>query len=427
MTPDTLFGVTLPPRRGFSVPIQIVEHAGITAWLVEDHSVPVVSLAWAWPGGAANDPQDREGLAAFAAAMLSEGAGDMDNIAFADALRDGGIGLSFSANRDSLEGSFRALSTALPEATRLARLAMARPRLEAAAITRVRARAVLGARQALETPAGIARRAFWEAAFPGFPAGRLPTPESLTAVTEAEIRAYLAAQLRQAGVLVAASGAINATGLRALMAELFAELPAGAPVAPPALPALAGFGIVQREKAAPQSTLMFGQDGLSPADPGWEGFQVALRILAGGGFTSRLMRSVREERGLTYGIGAGLDVLFGRGIVIGQVATENSKVGEVWGLVRAAWAEMAANGPTAEEVTEAVAFLGGSLPLQFTDTRRTASLLLGLRQAGRAPDWLAGRPERLAALDRANVTAVARRILRPDGLVLAVAGQPQGL
>lgn len=424
---QTIFGVTLPPRHGFSVPIQLVEQGGISAWLVEDHSVPVVSIAWAWPGGAARDPVGREGLAAFAAAMLSEGAGEYDNIAFADALRDSGIGLSFSANRDSFDGSFRALTTALPEAVRLARLAMARPRMDQAAIGRVRARAVIGARQQLETPAGIARRAFWESAYPGFPAGRLSTPESLSAITEAELRAALAAQLRQGGVMIAASGAINATQLRAIMAELFADLPAGAPEAVPALPALAPFGIAAREKAAPQSTLVFGQDGLAPNDPGWEGFQVALRILAGGGFTSRLMRSVREERGLTYGIGAGLDLLFGRGIVIGNVATENAKVGEVWGLVRSAWAEMAERGPTAEEVTDAVDFLGGSLPLQFTDSRRTASLLLGLRQAGRPLDWLAGRPQRLAALNRENVAAVAKRILKPDGLVLAVAGQPQGL
>lgn len=424
---ETIFGVTLPPRRGFSVPIQVIEQDGITAWLVEEHSVPVVSLAWAWPGGGATDPVGREGLSAFSAAMLSEGAGDMNNIAFADALRDEGIGLSFSGGRDSFDGSFRALSAALPEAVRLAKLAMTRPRFDAAAITRVRARAVLGARQQLETPAGIARRAFWEAAYPGFPAGRLATPESLTAITEAEIRESLAAQMRRGGVMVAASGAINEAGLRAIMAQLFADLPAGAPAATPPLPPLAGFGVARREKAAPQSTLIFGQDGLMPSDPGWEAFQVAIRILAGGGFTSRLMRSVREERGLTYGIGAGLDVLFGRGIVIGNVATENSRVGEVWGLIRAAWAEMAANGPTAEEVADAVAFLAGSLPQQFTDSRRTASLLLGLRQTGRAPDWLAGRPARLAALDRAGVAAVAQRILRPDGLVLAVAGEPQGL
>lgn len=424
---ETLFGVALPARRGFSLPIQIVEQGGISAWLVEDHSLPVVSLAWSWPGGQFNDPAGREGLASISAALLAEGAGDLDNISFADSLDDRGIGLSFSAQQDSFDGSLRALSDALPEAVRLARLAMARPRLDASAITRVRARAVLGARRATETPAGVASRAFWESAFPAFAAGRYSSVESLTAITEAEIRGFLAAQLRRGGVMLGASGAITGAGLRALMIELFADLPEGAPAATPILPPLAGFGTVRRDVAAPQSALIFGQDGLLPDDPDWEALQVVIHILAGGGFTSRLMRRLRDERGLTYGIGAGLDMLFGRSIVVGNVATENAKVGEVWGLIRTAWAEMAAKGPTEDEVADAVASLAGSLPLLFTDSRRTASRLLGLREAGRSPDWLAGRPTRLAALSRARVAAVAQRILQPDGLVLAVAGEPQGL
>ena len=173
--------------------------------------------------------------------------------------------------------------------------------------------------------------------------------------------------------------------------------------------------------------MLFAQDGPPPTDPDWEAFQVAIRILSGGDFSSRLTRRVREERGLTYGIGAGLDPLFGRSIVVGSVATENANVGEVWNLIRTAWTEMAEAGPTAEEVANAVAFLSGSLPLQFTDSRRTASLLLGLRQVGRTPEWLAGRPARLAALTRDGVAAACRRLLRPDGLALAVAGQPAGL
>ncbi|WP_421992869.1 M16 family metallopeptidase [Roseococcus sp.] len=193
------------------------------------------------------------------------------------------------------------------------------------------------------------------------------------------------------------------------------------------MPDLAPFGVARRPKAAPQSTLVFGQNGLLPTDPAWESFQVALRILAGGGFTSRLMKSVREERGLTYGIGAGLDLLFGRALVIGNVQTANASVGEVWNLIRSAWTEMAANGPTEAEVADALAFLGGSLPLQFTDSRRTAGLLLNLRQTGRAPDWLAGRPARLAAIDRARVAEAAARVLKPEALVLAVAGEPVGL
>lgn len=424
---ETLFGVTLPPRRGFSVPIQVIEHASVTAWLVEDHSVPVVSVAWSWDGGAAMEPEGREGLAGMAAALLSEGAGDLRSVAFTDALRDMGIGLGFSARQDVFEGSFRTLTAALPQAVPLARLAMTAPRLDEDALVRVRARALLATRQQLENPGAVARRAFWETGFPGSSVGRMATPESITTITAEDIRDFYATQMRRGGVLVVASGAVDATGLRTIMGELFGALPPGAPPALPDLAALHHFAPITRPMPGPQSHMVFGQDALPPTHPDWEASQVMLRILAGGGFSSRLMRTVRQERGLTYGIGAGLNVMFGRATVLGSVSTENAQAGEVWRLVREAWAEMAASGPTEEEVQEAVAFLTGSLPLQFTDSRRIASLLLGLRQTGRPPEWLAARPARLTALTRNDIARVAADMLKPDDLALAVAGQPQGL
>lgn len=424
---ETQFGVTLPARRGFSVPIQIIEAGGVTAWLVEDHSVPVVSVAWSWAGGQALEPEGREGLAGMAASLLTEGAGDLRATEFSDALSDEGIGLGFSARADVFEGSFRTLTDALPQAVPLARLAMTAPRLDEDAVARVRARALLAARQQTESPGAVARRAFWEAAFPRSSLGRAATPETIGTITTGDIRTVLEAQLHRGGVQVVAAGALDAAGLRAVLGELFGALPAGTPpeLTPPG--PMEMFGKVLRPMPGPQSHMVFGQDALPPTDPDWEASQVALRILAGGGFSSRLMRTIREQRGLTYGIGAGLSVAFGQALVQGVVSTENARASEVWRLVREGWAEMAQDGPTAEELRDAVAFLAGSLPLQFTDSRRSASLLLGLRQTGRTPEWLAGRPARLAALTREDVMRAGRRFLRANTLALAVAGQPQGL
>lgn len=412
----------------FALPIQVVRSGRHTAWLVEDHSVPVVSLAWSWPGGAARDPAGGEGTAAMAAAMLSEGAGELRALAFADALRDAAIQLGFSAGRDAFEGSFRCLTDALPEALRLARLAMTAPRLDAEALERVRARAVAGARQALETPRGQAGRAFWAAAFPGHPAGRpaTGTAESLAAIPPEAIRAALAGQLRRDGLLVAASGAIRPDALAALLAELFGPLPEGAPEAPLPLPAFASFGRAVVPVAAPQSQVVIGQPGIAPQDPDWEAAQVVLRIL-GGGFSSRLMEAVRVQRGLTYGIGVGLDTMFRGGVVTGAFATENARVAEALEVTKAVWAELAATGPTAAEVEEAVAYLTGSLPLQFTDSRRIAATLLAMRRNDRPLDWLNGRTARLEAITAADATRVAASLLKPDALAVTIAGQPAGL
>ncbi|MGX9966895.1 M16 family metallopeptidase [Roseomonas sp. F4] len=414
----------------FSVAIQqVTAPGGLTAWLIEDHSVPVVSLAWGWGGGAALDAPEHGGALAMGAALLTEGAGDLDMVGFADALRDSAIGLGFSAQRDGFEGSLRALLPALPEAVRLANLAMRAPRLEAEAMARVRGRAVAGARAALETPRGQVGRAFWAAAFPDHPAGRPTsgTVETLTDLPEQAIRDALARQIRAGGVLVAASGAITAAQLSALLPALFEGLPADAPASAPPLPAFTAFAPVVLQVPAPQSAIQFGQAGMPINDPDWEAFQVVLRILAGGGFTSRLMEAVRVQRGLAYGIGAGLDTLFGQSVVVGSSATDNARVAETLEVTRAEWARMAAAGPQAAELEDAVAFLTGNLPLQFTDTRRIAATLLAMQRNQRPIDWLDRRDERLRALTRDGTAAVAARLLKPDGLAVAVAGQPAGL
>lgn len=413
----------------FRLDIQQVAAGTRSAWLIEDQSVPVVSIAWAWRGGAALDAEAHAGALSMGAALLMEGAGPLDNLAFADALRDEAIGLGFDAQRDGFEGSFRALRPSLAEAVRLANLAMRSPRLDPAAVARVRARAVAGARASLETPRGQVGRAFWAAAFPGHPAGRPTggTAETLSALPEDAIRAALARQLRADGLLVAAAGAITADELARLIPTLFEGLPEGAPPEAPPLPPFTPFGQRVVEVASPQSAVLFGQPGLPVTDPAWETLQVVLRVLGGGGFSSRLMEAVRVQRGLTYGIGVGLDSLFGQGVIVGSTSTDNARVAETLAVTRAEWARMAADGPTPAELEDAVAFLTGNLPLQFTDSRRIAGTLLALRRNDRPIGWLNERADRLRALTPASTAAAARRVLDAQTLAVAIAGRPEGV
>ena len=426
MIPNATSLTDLPPRAAFALPIRIIREGGVTAWLVEDPSVPVVSMNWAWDGGAAFDPVGQEGQMGLAVAMLTEGAGDLDNVGFADASRDAGVSVGFGVGRDSTSGSLRALTDALPEAIRLSRMAMTQPRLDARDLDRVRARAIVGARQQLETPRGVASKAFWAAGFPGHPAGRSSSPESFAAIPAATLPEALGRQFRREGVLLAAAGAITEAGLRDAIRTLFGGLAEGAPPALPPMPPIAQFPPLVVDGPAPQSAVMFGQAAPLPNEVEWEPTQVALRILGGGGFSSRLMKLIREERGLTYGIGAGMDVLFRRGVIVGQASTDNRNAPEMLNLLRQSWLNMAENGPTEAELSEAVDFLNGTLPLQFSDSRRIAGGLLSLMQNDRTPEWLAGRPARLTALTRADVAAAARRFGAAP-LSVVVAGQPVGL
>jgi zinc protease len=314
----------------FTLPIQVVGAGPLSAWLVEDHSVPVVSVAWAWPGGASMDTAGHEGTAALAAAMLTEGAGDLRALAFADALRDSAIGLNFTAGRDNFEGSFRCLADALPEALRLAKLAMTAPRMDADALERVRARAIAGARTQLETPARPGRSGLLGLCLPRSPGG--PATERHGGKPDdhpargAVGNARCAAPARWAaggrgrrhppgGACRADAGPVRRPARRA-------------PATPPPLPRFASFGRQVVPVPGPQSQVVFGQPGIPPQDPSWETAQIVLRVLGGGGFSSRLMEAVRVQRGLTYGVGVGIDTLFGGGVIAGSFATENGKVAE---------------------------------------------------------------------------------------------------
>ncbi|MBR0674450.1 M16 family metallopeptidase, partial [Neoroseomonas soli] len=276
---------------------------------------------------------------------------------------------------------------------------------------------------------GQAGRALWASAFPSHPAGRpaTGTAESLAAVTVDAMRAGLAAQMRRDGLLVAASGAIRPEELAALLPTLFGGLPAGAPAEPPSLPPFTPFGRQVVPVASPQSQVILGQPGIAPNDPDWEAAQVVLRVLGGGGFSSRLMEAVRVQRGLTYGIGVGLDTMFGGGVVTCAFATENAKVPEALDVTRGVWTDMAKDGPTQAELEEAVAYLTGSLPLQFTDSRRIAATLLAMRRNGRPLDWLDGRNSRLRGITRDGAARVAAALLKPQSLAVTVAGQPAGM
>jgi zinc protease len=412
---------------GWSVPVQTVTSpGGIRAWLIEDRSVPVVSLSFAFSGGAALDPAGKEGRAAFAAAMLDQGAGELDTAAFSTALRDRAVSLSFGAGRDEFTGALRMLVDDVGFAASMLAMALTRPRFDAEALARVKAGRTLALKREAEEPRSIASRAWWERSLSPHPFSRPPggTEATLAALARDDLTAALGAQLRRGALLVAASGAIDARALGTLLDDAFGALPAGEAAAVPALPAPAPFGVAVTERDAPQAVATFGHGGPSPDDADWEACQVVNWILGGGGFSSRLTEEIREKRGLTYGIFTQLAPFRGRSLVIGGVSTENPRFGETLSLLKSEWARMAEKGPTAEEVANAKAFLTGSFPLGFTSTGQIASTLVALQSLGRAPEWLAGRIGRIAAVTEADATRAARRLLDPAALSVSVVGRP---
>ena len=128
---------------------------GLTAWLVEDDSVPIVAVNFAFEGGDSQNPDGKEGLANLLSATLDEGAGNLDSQAFQARLQDLSVRLSFNSGRDNFYGSLRTLSPTTDEAFEMLRLAINEPRFDAEAVERMKRQIVAGLRNEETDPNAI--------------------------------------------------------------------------------------------------------------------------------------------------------------------------------------------------------------------------------------------------------------------------------
>lgn len=409
---------------------RVVSPGGIEAWLVEDHTTPLISVALAFHGGAALDPEGKEGLAELASTLLDEGAGDLDSEAFQQRLADLAIDFDFEADLDSFSGSLRTLTEHRDEAFDLLGLALGAPRFDPPAVERMRAALLARIARNLNDPGAIAHRVWWRAAFPDHPYGRPTggTMESMKAITIDDLKGFVAGRLTRDNLVIGVVGDVDAPTLAPLLDRAFGRLPQTATPAKieEATPASGG-AVVVVERDMPQSLILFGQNGIKRHDPDFYAAYVMNHILGGGSFSSRLTIEVREKRGLAYSIGSYLHTLDHAGLLLGQVGTQNARAAETLEIIRHEWRRMRDEGPTEQELNDAKTYLVGSYPLRMTSTGRLAGMLSAIQLEGFPIDYMANRNSYIEAVTLEDVRRVAKHLLDPDQLAIVVVGEPEGI
>lgn len=423
-TASTLSGPSLAVQKVRST-------SGIEAWLVEEHSLPLIAIDFAFDGGATRDPENAAGSAYLVSGLLDEGAGDLDAEAFHGRLADHAINLSFDARRDDFHGQLQTLSTHRDEAFALLALALNAPRFDADAVARVKAQVIAGLQRQAQNPEVVCRNALYAAAYPGHPYGR-PEKGDIDSVSRMEaagLKALSRDLLERAALKIVVVGDIAADELAKRLDQIFGALPAGAPRALPAEPVpLQGLGkthVVDLD--VPQTVLRFVGPGLMRRDPDFITASVLNHILGGSAFTSRLFLEVREKRGLAYGVSSSLLPLRQSAMLVGGTATRNDRAAESLAVIREEMAKLAKEGPSEHEVEEAKRYIIGSYPLRFDTSPKIAAELLGLAVNGFEPDFLAERNRLFAAVTLADVKRVAKRLFGDPRLLVQAVGRPVGL
>ncbi|HEY8963706.1 MAG TPA: pitrilysin family protein [Alphaproteobacteria bacterium] len=409
---------------------EVTSPGGLKVWLVEDHSLAVVALTFAFRTGAAIDTPDKQGVTQLLSNTLDEGFGDMPSKDFQGALRDNAIDLSFSFSRDQFYGQMRTLTRHLPEAEKLMKGAIMGPRFDTEAVDRMRAANIARIKSNLSDSDWIAARILNDLMYQGHPYAMNTggTVETLTTLNAADLRMTRANHFVRERLVIGMTGDITPEQAGQMADMLFGGLPqkADVPLIPDQIMPQAGQAVYYAQDI-PQTSLSVAWPGISVHDPDYYASVVMNYIFGGGGFSSRLMAEIREKRGLTYGIYSSaynLDhadrLVVSASLLPGNVVKTLDLIGEVADAMKTTPVD-------AGTLKAAQDYLTGSLPLQFSSTQRTAGALVELQLNDRPITALDDYAAKILAVTPADIQRVAERIFAVNPIVVAVGAKPEGL
>ena len=408
---------------------KIVSPSDITAWLVREHTVPLIALNYAFHGGSVQDEAAKAGTANLAADLLDEGAGNLDAKTFHDRLENHAIEMRFQVARDYFHGSLRTLSEHRDEAFDLLHLALGAPRFDADAIERVRGQMLAILRRESTNPNSLASRRWWATAFPDHPYGRESqgTLDSVQRIAADDLRDYVHRVFARDELTVSIVGDIDAKTAGELIDRAFGGLPAKGDLKPVASANPAGLGrriVINLD--VPQAVVTFGGPGLARHDPDFMAGYIDNHILGGGTFSSRLYREVREKRGLAYGVSDQLVWFRRAAVILGGTATRSDRTADALAIVESETKRMADNGPTADELAAAKAYLKGAYALSLDSSGNIAAQLTQIQLDNLGIDYIQRRGALIDAVTIDDAKRVAKR-LYGSGMLVTVVGRPKGL
>ena len=224
-------------------------------------------------------------------------------------------------------------------------------------------------------------------------------------------------------------GDIDGPRLAAMMDDVFAALPRKnglPPVAPVKLSPQSTSLHIDRE--GPQTTIIFGTQGIDFDDPNFFPAYVMNLVLAGGGLSTILGEEIREKRGLAYGVGTYLSMLRHADLWIGSVASDNQTAQQAMDVIQQqlTWlSDSQEPGKTNLDAAKLKAgknYLIGSYALQFDSGEKIAGQMNFAQIEGRPMSYFKTRNDRIRAVTLDQSLAAAEKLFSNNLRTVSVGG-----
>lgn len=411
-----------------------IEDTGKGFWHVEDHTLPIITINFAFYGaGAINDPEGKTGLAQLLSNTLDEGAGERDAKAFQEALQDHAIELSFESGRDHFTGKIKTLKRHAPLAFELLRDAIMNPRFDEEAVNRMRQANIMRIKSSLSKTDWQASRLMNDVLFGEHPYAKNSggTISHLASITPQDLENYRQTYFTKPRLRIATAGDMTAEELAPVIEQIFGDLPNSeataieiAPVTYPQEPLKKAYA-----SNSPQSSVQMVWPAFPKNDPDYHAYRVLNHILGAGGFSSFLMEEVREKQGLTYGIYSQPIFMDSADYLSIESAASPENIQAMKKSVQDIIDNLKNNFVEDIRLSEAKSYLIGSLPLRFSTTLSLSGTALRMQLDGRSITALDEWKSQIEAVRAEDVQRVANRIFASTQPVVTVitGAVPEGL
>jgi zinc protease len=399
---------------------------GMRLIVISQRHLPMVVVNATVDAGSRFDPNGLEGLAGLTAELLAEGTEKRSAAEIHETVDSLGARLSAAAGGDYATVSLTILRQDLPRGVELLAEILKQPAFREEDFARKRDEALAEIEAEDQNPSSVADREFRKALFGSGPyrAAAGGWRESVARISREDVRSFYRRAYGPERTVLVAAGDVGLEELRQLVSAHFANWRrADEPPEQPVPVAPSGPSLVRVDRDLSQANLVWGHGGTTRDDPDWYALQVMNYILGGGGFSSRLMNSIRVEGGLAYSVFS----YFTPGKLPGsfQVAlqTKSASTAEAIERLEKEIERIRTEPVTEEELAGAKKFLTGSFPLKFDSNGDLAVFFSQVEFYGLGLDYPERYPRLIESVTRDDVLRVAKKYLKPEERILVVVGK----
>jgi len=405
---------------------------GTRVYFVENHDIPMLDVAVDFPAGSRFDAPDKSGLAAFAHAMLDQGAGGLSDIVIAQRLADVGAVLGGVFDQDRAGVSLRTLSSARERDAALAVLTaiLHKPEFPQAAMQRERARMLAALRDEESRPGEVAEKAFYQALYgkQGYGLPVTGTAAGLSKIKRGDLQSWHKARYRVGDAVVSIIGDMTRAEAEQLAVRIAAGLPQGK--ATNASPQGAAVVLPPSEKRishpSTQSHVLMGQVGIARSAPDYFALYVGNHVLGGGGFDSRMLEEVRQKRGYAYSAYSYFLPMVQPGPLLIGLQTKNSQAEDAKKVALETMTKFVAEGPTEAELTQAKNNLVGGFPLRIDSNKKILDYLRAIGFYRLPLSYLDDWQRNVESVTLEQIRDAFKRRVKPEAMTIVIVGGDAG-